>query len=147
MAQRLRELTPQEVEDGRRGINDRNLSATQIQALVRNMDSSKKKWGRLRTSNRQEYLEKLKQENEQLYFNFPGIFDMHAEDRLDETFFQMLALKRKIEKGEITSDQASTVVGQQLFNRYASHIVSNTPAPTTNPMSYEEYYRKFGDNN
>lgn len=141
------ELTPQQIAEGNRAINDRQLSATQIQALVRNMDQSKKKWGRLRQSNRVEYLEKLKQENEQLYFNFPGIFDMHAEDRLDETFFQMLNLKRRIEKGEITADQASAAVGQQLFNRYASHVVSNTPAPTTNPMSYEEYYRKFGDNN
>jgi hypothetical protein len=146
MAQRL-ELTPQQIAEGNRAINDRQLSATQIQALVRNMDQSKKKWGRLRQSNRVEYLEKLKQENEQLYFNFPGIFDMHADDRLDETFFQMLNLKRKIEKGEITADQASAVVGQQLFNRYASHVVSNTPAPATNPMSYEEYYRQFGDNN
>ena len=146
MAQQLRELTPQEVADGQRGINDQKLSATQIQALVRNMDQSKKKWGRLRSGNRPEYIEKLKQENEQLYFNFPGIFDMHADDRLDETFFQMLALKRKIEKGEVTTEQASTAVGQQLFNRYASHVVSNTTAPASNPMSYEEYYRQFGSN-
>ena len=60
MAQRLRELTPQEIADGERGINDRQLSATHIQALVRNMDASKKKWGRLRQSNRTEYVEKLK---------------------------------------------------------------------------------------
>ena len=145
MAQRL-ELTPQQIAEGQRGINDKQLSATQIQALVRNMDQSKKKWGRLRSSNRQEYVEKLREENEQLYFNFPGIFDMHVEDRLDETFFQMLNLKRKIEKGEVTTEQASTVVGQQLFNRYASHIVSNAPAPDTNPMSYEEYYRQIGSN-
>ena len=141
-----RELTPQEVEEGVRGINDRNLTATQVQALVRQMDASKKRHNRLRMNGRmKEYEEALKKENETLYFNFPSLFDLHKEDRLDQTFFEMLALKRKIEKGEITTEQASALVGQQLFNRYVPHVISNT-APPAPRMSYEEFYRQTSSN-
>ena len=90
-----RELTPAEVAAGQRGINDLDLSATQVQALVRNMDASKQKWARLK-HNKHEYEEKLQAENETLYFTYPSLFQRHAEDRLDGTFFEMLDLKRKI---------------------------------------------------
>lgn len=133
-----RELTPQEVEAGRRGINDQDLSATQIQALVRNMDASKKKWARLK-NNKQEYEEKLQQENQVLYFNYPSLFQMHAEDRTDATFFEMLALKRKIEKGEITPEQATQIIAQKLHQRYIPETPQESVAPT---MSYEEFYRQ-----
>lgn len=132
-----RELTPQEVEAGRRGINDQDLSATQIQALVRNMDASKKKWARLK-NNKQEYEEKLQQDNQVLYFNYPSLFQMHAEDRTDATFFEMLALKRKIEKGEITPEQATHIVAQRLHQRY----IPETSQPVAPTMSYEEFYRQ-----
>lgn len=137
--QRARELTPQEIEEGRRGINAEELSATQVQALVRKMDGSKLKWRRLR-NNKTVYEEKLKEENEVLYFNYPSLFQMHAEDRLDATFFEMLQLKRKIEKGEITTDQASAIVGQKLFQRFVPHAIGESAAPAPQ-MSYEDYYK------
>jgi len=134
-----RELTPQEVADGERHIISEELTATEIQALVRNMDHSKKKWRHLR---REEFMEKLKNENDKLYFNFPSLWQMHAEDRLDATFFEMLTLKRKIEKGEMTDEQASVVMGQRLFQKFAPATVnSNASAPS---MSYADYYKKFG---
>jgi len=142
--QPARELTQQEVNEGVRGINDQDLSATQVQALVKRMDASKKKWKTLqRQGKKAEYEEHLKQENEQLYFNYPSLFQMHAEDRLDATFFEMLQLKRKIEKGEMTAEQASVIVGQKLYNKFVPHVISNAapPAPT---MSYEEYCRQMG---
>jgi hypothetical protein len=133
-----RELTPSEVEAGRRGINDLDLSATQIQALVRNMDASKQKWARLK-NNKHEYEEQLQKENEALYFNYPSLFQMHAEDRLDGTFFEMLTLKRKIEKGEITPEQATQVIGRKLHQRYIPEQSQEPQAPT---LTYEEYYRQ-----
>jgi hypothetical protein len=139
-----RELTPQEISEGQRGIHSVDLSATQIQALVRAMDKSKQKWKHLK-SRKQEYEAKLKSENEQLYFNYPAIFQMHAEDRMDQTFFEMLNLKRKIERGELTAEQASTIVGQQLYNRFVPHVISNTPAPAPR-MSYEEFYKQSNNN-
>lgn len=142
--QQVRELTPQEIEEGRRGINNDELSATQIQALVKQMDSSKQKWRKLkRTGKTEEYAQKLKEENTILYFNYPSLFNMHLEDRLDSTFFEMLTLKRKIEKGEITAEQASVLVGQQLYNRFVPHVISNAPAPAPR-MSYEEYCKQMG---
>ena len=132
-----RELTPAEVAAGQRGINDIDLSATQIQALVRNMDASKQKWARIK-NNKQEYEEKIQKENEGLYFNYPSLFQMHVEDRLDGTFFEMLALKRRIEKGEITPEQATQIVGQKLHQRYIPDQ-SQPQAPT---MTYEEYYKQ-----
>ena len=136
-----RELTPQEVAEGQRGITDQKLSATQVQALVRQMDASKKRHQRLKRSGQmKEYEEALKKDNELLYFNFPSLFDLHKEDKLDQTFFEMLALKRKIEKGEITAEQASSVVGQQLFNRFVPHVISNS-APPAPRMSYEDFYK------
>ena len=133
-----RELTPAEVAAGMRGINDQDLSATQIQALVRNMDATKQKWRRLK-GDKIAYEEKLQQENEVLYFNYPSLFQMHAEDRLDTTFFEMLALKRRIEKGEITPEQATQVIGQKLSQRYIPEQTGQAPVAT---MSYEEYYRQ-----
>ena len=134
-----RELTPAEVAAGRRGINDLDLSATQIQALVRNMDASKQKWASLK-HNKHEYEEQLQKENEALYFNYPSLFQMHAEDRLDGTFFEMLTLKRKIEKGEITPEEATKVIGRKLHQRYIPEQSQSEPqAPS---MTYEEYYRQ-----
>jgi uncharacterized short protein YbdD (DUF466 family) len=135
-----RELTPEEVEEGKRGINDRQLTATQLQALVRSMDQSKKKWRHIKRR-KEEYEAKLKAENEILYFNYPSLFQLHMEDRLDGTFFDMLALKRKIERGEVTAEQASTLVGQVLYNKFIPHAISNAPAPPP-AMSYEEFYRQ-----
>ena len=136
-----RELTPLEVAEGERHISTEELTATQIQALVRNMDHSKKKWRHLR---REEFMEKLKNENDVLYFNFPSLWQMHAEDRLDATFFEMLALKRKIEKGEVTEEQASVLMGQRLFQRFAPANVNSNAAAGPAPMSYADYYKKFG---
>jgi hypothetical protein len=134
----LRELTPAEVAAGQRGINDRDLTATQVQALLRTMDKSKEKWARLK-SNKKEYEEKLQEENEMLYFNYPSLFQMHAEDRVDSTLFEMLAIKRKIERGEITAEQASAIVGQKLYHKFLPTQASPPQAPT---MSYEDYYRQ-----
>jgi len=134
-----RELTPSEVEAGRRGINDTDLTATQVQALVRAMDGSKEKWAHLK-ANKAEYEAKLQQDNEILYFNYPALFQMHAEDRLDTTFFEMLALKRKIEKGEITAEQATAIIGQKLHRRYLPADVQQQ-AQAAPAMTYESFYR------
>lgn len=143
MSQQARELTPQEVEEGRRGITDAVLSATQVQALVRQMDVSKRKWKSLsRAGKKTEYEEKLKAENSVLYFNYPSLFQLHMEDRLDSTFFEMLTLKRKIERGEITAEEASRIVGQQLFNRYVPHAIDSNAPPPAPRMSYEDYYKQ-----
>lgn len=138
-----RELTPEEIAEGNRGINDRQLSATEIQALVRKMDQSKKKWKYLRQQGKHaDYEAALKRENEMLYFNYPSLFDMHKDDRLDSTFFEMLNLKRKIERGEMTAEQASTLVGQQLFNRFVPHRLDSNARPPAPKMSYEDFYRQ-----
>jgi hypothetical protein len=138
-----RELTPEEVAEGNRGINDRQLSATEIQALARKMDQSKKKWKYLKQQGKKkEYEEWLKKENEMLYFNYPSLFQMHAEDRLDSTFFEMLTLKRKIEKGEMTAEEASRIVGQRLFDQYARQAVDSNAPPPAPRMSYEDFYRQ-----
>lgn len=143
MSQQARELTPQEVEEGRRGITDTVLSATQVQALVRQMDVSKRKWKSLsRAGKKTEYEEKLKAENTVLYFNYPSLFQLHMEDRLDSTFFEMLTLKRKIERGDITAEEASRIVGQQLFTRYVPHAIDSNAAPPAPRMSYEDYYKQ-----
>ena len=143
MAEQVRELTPQEVAEGQRSINDRQLSATQVQALVRKMDSSKVKWRKLkRAGKKAEYEAELKRENEELYFNYPSLFQMHAEDRLDSTFFEMLTLKRKIEKGEMTAEQASTLVGQTLFNKFVPQAIGQPAPPAAPTMSYADYYRQ-----
>jgi aryl-alcohol dehydrogenase-like predicted oxidoreductase len=141
MSEQRIELPPDQVAEAERHINTEQLTATQLQALVRNMDHSKKKWRHLR---REEYIGKLKNENENLFFNYPSLWQMHAEDRLDSTFFEMLALKRKIEKGEITEEQATASVGQRLFQRYSPEVVNSNANAGPPPMSYAEYYKKFG---
>ena len=53
----------------------------------------------------------------------------------------MLQLKRKIEAGEITADQASVVVGQKLYERFVPHVVNGT-APPAPRMKYEDFYKQ-----
>ena len=120
-----------------------DYTAIQVQAMVREMDHSKRRWSRLRTRKPEEYREKLAAENKVLFEVFPSLFEMHADDKLDETFFQMLQMKRRIEKGEVTAEQASAMVGQQLFNRYVKPAVDSNSPPSAPAMSYEEYYRQF----
>jgi hypothetical protein len=138
-----RELTAAEIEEGKRGIKDRDFSATQVQALVRTMDVSKKRHRALKLQGKKlEYELALRKENETLYFNYPSLFQMHSEDKLDETFFEMLNLKRKIERGELSTEQASAMVGQQLFNRFVPHVISNAGGPPAPRMSYEDFYKQ-----
>jgi uncharacterized short protein YbdD (DUF466 family) len=138
-SQPARELTPEEVAAGEAHITSIDLKATEIQALVRNMDHSKKKWRHL---HRNEFMQKLQEDNSVLYYNYPSLWQMHAEDRLDSTFFEMLALKRKVEKGEISAEAASAVVGKKLYDKFVPHVVQGT-APPAPPMSYEDYYKQF----
>jgi hypothetical protein len=135
--QSVRELTPQEIADGVRGINDKELTATEIQALVRAMDDSKKMWRHLP---KDAYLAKLREENSVLYFNYPSLWNMHSEDRLDTTFFDMLTLKRRIEKGELTAEQATVIMGKKLFDTYVpqSETPNKTPA-----LKYEDFYKQM----
>jgi hypothetical protein len=133
------QLSEAEIAEVRTRIRPEELSATQIQALTRKMDVSKTKWKKLKQQGKKdEYRNKVKVENEVLFYNYPSLFDMHLEDRLDSTFFEMLQLKRKIEKGEITPEQATAHVGQQLFSRYIPQANAPPPAPR---MSYEDFYK------
>lgn len=85
---------------------------------------------------------KMQEENSVLYYNYPSLWQMHAEDRLDATFFEMLSMKRKVEKGEITADQASVVIGKKLYEKFIPQVTENAPPVPT--MSYEDYYKQFG---
>lgn len=118
------------------------LSSMKIQAMVRDMDTSMRKHKKLKTSNFAEYRKKLSEENEVLFYRFPTIFEMHIQGKLDQTFFEMLKLRRQIEKKEITEDDASKLIGQKLFDRFVGPVVNNTPAPEK-PLSYSEFYKNF----
>lgn len=118
------------------------LSSMKIQAMVRDMDTSIRKHKKLKTSNFAEYRKKLSEENEVLFYRFPTIFEMHIQGKLDQTFFEMLKLRRQIEKKEITEDDASKLIGQKLFDRFVGPVVNNTPAPEK-PLSYSEFYKNF----
>lgn len=117
-----------------------SLSAIQIQALVRDMDTSFRKHRDLKESNPQEWAAKIKEENLVLFNDFPTVYNMHMNGTLDQTFFDMLSLKRKIEKGELTEDQASVIVGQKLFNRFVDPVLKNLPPPPS--LSYSEFYKE-----
>mgnify|MGYP000328906849 CR=1 FL=1 len=122
-------------------VADYNLTSTQIQAHVRDMDTSMRKHKALKRSNPAEYRKKLAEENDLLYNRFPTIFEMHIEGKLDDTFFEMLKLKRKIETGEMTEHDASVMIGQKLFDRYVGPVVNKTPPPAP-AKSYAEYYKE-----
>ena len=113
-----RELTSQEVREGEQNISERDLNATQIQALVRRMDQSKQRWKRMKR-NKVEYEEKLKNENTELYFNYQSLFQMHAEDRLDSTFLPNLDI----------IEQTNTLIQARENSTY-----------------FLDFYLNFGDN-
>lgn len=118
------------------------MSSVQIQALVRDMDASMRKHRLTKRVNKEHFRAKVAAENETLYNMFPTIFEMHIEGKLDSTFFEMLKLRNKVEKGEMTEDEASRLVGQKLFDRYVAPVIENKPAPEK-PLSYSEYYKQF----
>lgn len=118
------------------------LSSMKIQSMVRDMDTSMRKHKKLKTSDFTEYRKKLSEENEVLFYRFPTIFEMHIQRKLDQTFFEMLKLRRQIEKKEITEDDASKLIGQKLFDRFVGPVVNNTPAPEK-PLSYKEFYEQY----
>ena len=120
------------------------LSAIQIQAMVRNMDESFRKYRNMKKTNHVMWASKIREENAQLAKEFPTIYNMHMNGKLDQTFFDMLQLKRKIEKGEMTEDQASAVIGQKLFDKYVAPVVDSLPKPPT--LSYEDYYKQNATN-
>jgi hypothetical protein len=119
-------------------MNTVQYTATEIQAMVRKMDESKKKHACLPA---EEYLQKLIEENEILHFNYPSIFSLHAEDKLDATFFYMLSQKRRVEKGELTEDDASKEVGNRLYRRWVEPVITQSAKPTE--VSYEDYYKNL----
>ena len=135
------ELSPQEVTEGQQNITLRDYSATELQAMVRKMDTSKRKFKSLRR-NKKQFETAVMKENEELYYNFPSLFQMHAEDRLDATFFEMLLMKRKMERGEISTEEANTIMGQKLFQKFVPPTLGQAPAATPS-MSYSEYYKQF----
>jgi len=118
-----------------------SLTSIQIQALVRGMDESMRRHKGLKRTNQHEYRKRIAEENQKLYHEFPSIYEMHIDGKLDEKFFNMLKLRNRVEKGEITEDEASKIVGQMLFDQYVAPVVNNTPVPSQ--MTYEEYYRQF----
>jgi len=113
-------------------------TATEIQAMVRTMDGSKEHYAALKTANPEEYLAKLRGENPILYDSYPAVFALHADDKLDETFFYMLQEKRKMEAGKSTEDESSIRVGQKLFQTWVAPIINGTPSPSK--QTYAEYY-------
>ena len=119
------------------------MSSVQIQALVRQMDESMRRHKGLKRTNQSEYRKKVEQENQVLYTTLPSIYEMHIEGKLDQKFFEMLKLRRKVELGEMTEDDASKIVGQMLFDQYVAPVVNQTAAPK--PLSYEEYYQQFAN--
>jgi len=121
------------------------MNSIQIQALVRDMDTSLRRHRKLKESDPPKFYEKVKKENEKLYEEFPSIFEMHLEGKLDGTFFEMLKLRHKIEKGEITEDDASKLIGQKLFDRYVAPVIENKPT-SEKPLTYTEFYKQFETN-
>ena len=119
-----------------------SLTSMQIQALVREMDTSIRRHRGLKNTNPPKFYEKVSQENKTLYDEFPTIFEMHLQGKLDGTFFEMLKLRHKIDKGEMTEDDASKLIGQKLFDRYVAPVIENKPVPEK-PLSYSEYYKQF----
>lgn len=133
-------------------ITQMPLTSIQVQALVRDMDYSMRRHKGLKITNPTEFRNKVVADNQLLYEDMPSIFEMHFSGKLDGTFFDMLALKRRIEKGELTEDQASREVGQKLFDRYVKPVVgddvppeqrtgAHAPPPAPVIKSYAEYYK------
>jgi len=119
-----------------------SLTSIQIQALVREMDTSIRRHRHLKNADPPKFYEKVMQENKKLYETFPTIFDKHIDGKLDATFFEMLKLRHKIDIGEMTEDDASKLIGQKLFDRFVAPVIGTAPAPEK-PLSYSEYYKQF----
>jgi hypothetical protein len=107
------------------------------------MDTSMRRHKALKRSNPAEFRKKVVEENDKLYTYYVAIFEMHFEGKLDGTFFEMLKLKMKIEKGEITEDDASKMIGQQLFKRFVEPVVKPETPAAAPPLSYASYYNEL----
>ena len=119
------------------------MNSIKLQALVRDMDTSMRKHKALKTSNFTEFRQKVSEENKVLYDEYPPIFEMHIAGKLDETFFDMLRLRRKIELGQMTQDEGDKAFGQKIFDRFVAPVINKDAPPPAKPMSYSEYYDQF----
>ena len=57
------------------------------------------------------------------------------------SFFYMLNQKRRIEKGELSEDDASKEVGNRLYHRWVEPAITHTAKPAE--VSYEDYYKNL----
>jgi hypothetical protein len=106
------------------------------------MDASMRRYKAIKNSDPPKFYEKVMNENKVLYDAFPSVFEMHLEGKLDSTFFEMLKMRSKIEKGEVTEDDASKLIGQKLFDRFVGPVIGTTPPPEK-PLSYSEFYKQY----
>ena len=126
-------------------VEGSGLNSIQVQALVRDMDYSMRRHKGLKTTNFPEFRAKVAADNERLYHQFPTVFEMHIEGKLDSTFFDMLKLKRRVEMGELTEDAASRMIGQQLFDKYVAPVVGADAPPPAPVTSYTDYYKEISN--
>jgi hypothetical protein len=68
------------------------MNSIKIQAMVRDMDESMRKYKSLKETNFDLFKQKVSSENKVLYEEFPTVYEMHMEGKLDETFFEILNL-------------------------------------------------------
>jgi hypothetical protein len=53
-----------------------------------------------------------------------------------------LALRRKVESGELSQTDADRVIGQAMFRRFVPEAAGGPTTSSAIPLSYEDFYKQ-----
>jgi hypothetical protein len=100
-------------------ITDNDKIVIHVKSMIKLMRKPITK--ELQQKNEDEFLKLMKEKYHQLHFKFPSIFNMVLEqgDKFDlPKLLHMLSMRQRVENNEITSHDASVVIGTEEYNTY-----------------------------
>ena len=107
-------------------MNSNNLNSNEkilLHATAMYKEACKEEMKVLRTVDEKKYTEYFTNRFYELHVNFPAIFNLIARDgdKFDMNRLKdMLRLKDRVDKNEISSESASEKIGKQYFNEYCA---------------------------
>lgn len=81
----------------------------------------------LSKSNNVQYRARLTQLNADFAITYPGLFASITDNPRGfelKRLYEMLAMKKKVKKNELSYEEASTKIGQQYYDEFAKPIVN-----------------------
>ena len=93
-------------------------------------DATSDEMQKLFSTNSVMYHKRLNDKYQEFSLTYPGLFNTLVDEpkKFDiKRLIQMLEMKKRITKNEITQEEASTKIGQQYYDEFAKPLVDKLP--------------------